>query len=165
MDAGRRLMLTHAHLIASLERRFDYYSARVIAREVLSAVGLREKDTYSDAEHKLVIEALGRRGDRVTEVVGFLGTPGGSTAAAAPVAPPAAPPEVEAAAAPLVDSADDSASATEAAEAPIEAVEPGVAEGAAAETGSTEAQEVTDSAEDPEPEDAGHGGQKKKRKK
>jgi hypothetical protein len=41
--------LSHEHLLAALERRFDYLSARSVANELLSAAGVAKADHYDAA--------------------------------------------------------------------------------------------------------------------
>jgi len=75
-------------LVSSLETRFDYQSARTVAKEAVAAAGLKEQAKYSPAELQSVVDALGAVGtdmDRVWSAVGV--SPSGAPAPAAPAAP------------------------------------------------------------------------------
>jgi hypothetical protein len=106
---GRRTkekgMLTHKRLVEVLESRFDYYSARVMAKEALAAAGLSEKPSYDGADIAKVAEALSALADRTERVTARLTelAPARSHSAKAAEAEPTAEAE-----APAADEADDS---------------------------------------------------------
>lgn len=65
-------MATHELLLAILETRYDYYSARVILNEALQAANLTEKKSYAPEEIGSLSDALGRIGDRIDGVIAKL---------------------------------------------------------------------------------------------
>ncbi len=70
-------------LVASLECRYDQQSARIMAREILTAAGLKEQAKYSPDEVQMLADHLGRTGDNLGAVWATLGaTPSGEEARA-----------------------------------------------------------------------------------
>ena len=49
----------YEHLVWSLERRFDFLSARTVAAEAVKGAGLEEKAKYSADELGSIVELLG----------------------------------------------------------------------------------------------------------
>ena len=87
-------------LVSALEKRYDHYSARSVAREALSAASIDE-GKLSDKEMQAVADQLATIGDGLDAVWGALGVaPTGS-------APPAAPAKEEKAPAKEEAKADD----------------------------------------------------------
>lgn len=79
-------------LISSLETRYDYVSARVVAKEALKSLGLEESASYDAKQLQGIVDAISSRGDELGSVWSALGlAPSGSPAPApAPAAPAAA---------------------------------------------------------------------------
>jgi len=74
-------------LVTSLERRYDYQSARIIAREALATAGLKEADKYSAADLQKFVDGLAKVGTDLADVYEALGvTPTGTAAPAAKAA-------------------------------------------------------------------------------
>ena len=70
-------------LVTSLERRYDYQSARIIAREALAIAGLKEADKYSAADLQKFADGLTKVGSDLAAVFEVLGvTPTGAEAPA-----------------------------------------------------------------------------------
>lgn len=66
-------MTTHDSFVSALEHRFDFYSARVVAREAQQAAGLDDRNEYSEEELRRLAEQL-PLGDRdLTPVLQTLG--------------------------------------------------------------------------------------------
>ncbi|NUN15910.1 MAG: hypothetical protein HUU55_19975 [Myxococcales bacterium] len=63
------MTVSHADLIAALEGRYDYYSARVVLKEVLTRAEVAEKATYGDPEVASIVQVLRSWGDRTDHVV------------------------------------------------------------------------------------------------
>ena len=63
----------YEHLVWSLERRFDFLSARTVAAEAVKGAGLEEKAKYSADELGSIVELLGGVGSRMEPVWGALG--------------------------------------------------------------------------------------------
>lgn len=76
-------MVTYDELTSILERRFDWYSARVTLREALKAASLPEKKSYDPADIEAIASALPGMTTRVEGVVAALRT----LVASAPAAP------------------------------------------------------------------------------
>lgn len=80
-------MVTIEELTSILERRFDWYSARVTLREALKAASLAEKQSYDPAEIDAIAGALPGLATRIDGVVSQLrGMQAGGDGAAAPAA-------------------------------------------------------------------------------
>ncbi|MBM4387218.1 MAG: hypothetical protein FJ088_05730 [Deltaproteobacteria bacterium] len=65
-------MASQELLLAILETRYDYFSARVILKEALQAANLTEKKSYDPEEIGSLSDALGKIGDRIDGVVAKL---------------------------------------------------------------------------------------------
>ena len=77
-------------LVSGLETRFDYQSARTVAKEAVAAAGLKEQAKYAPAELQSIVDALGAVGAEMDRVWSALGvSPSGAPAPAAPAAPAA----------------------------------------------------------------------------
>ena len=63
----------YEHLVWSLERRFDFLSARTVAAEAVKGAGLEEKAKYSDDELGSIVQLLGGASSRMEAVWGALG--------------------------------------------------------------------------------------------
>ena len=50
--------ISHADLVTAFERRWDHYSARVMAGEVLASAGVKAGDSYADKDISAVVAAL-----------------------------------------------------------------------------------------------------------
>ena len=100
-------------LVSGLEARFDYQSARTMAKEAVAAAGLKEQAKYAPAELQSIVDALSGMGadmDRVWSAVGV--SPSGAPApAAAPE--PAAPAAEEKAEEAAKDDAEEAAAPAE----------------------------------------------------
>ena len=83
----------YQHLVSSLETRYDFHSARVVAADVLGAVGIAQADSYKSAEIQKIANALGAGGSNMDSVWLALGVSPAGTAM--PAAPPAAEPKAE----------------------------------------------------------------------
>ena len=83
----------YQHLVSSLETRYDFHSARVVAADVLGAVGIAQADSYKPAEIQKIANALGAGGSNMDSVWLALGVSPAGTAM--PAAPPAAEPKAE----------------------------------------------------------------------
>ncbi len=92
-------MLEHDELLALLAKRFDYYSARVIAKDAIARAGLTPQSPYDDAAVARLVDVLGGVADRMEGVIDALKARL-ATAAPAPAAAPVDLP-VEAAPEPL----------------------------------------------------------------
>jgi hypothetical protein len=92
-------------ILNALQARFDYYSARVQAREALARVGLDERDAYSEGELQRIVDALAATSKSLDKVWLKLGVSPSGQPLPAPVVvtPPPAP--VEAPPAPAVEEA------------------------------------------------------------
>lgn len=66
------MAIDQQQLIASLERRFDYLSARALLAKTLSWASLPDQATYDNDEVEAFCEALERHADRVAPVVEHL---------------------------------------------------------------------------------------------
>jgi hypothetical protein len=86
--------VTHEHLIAALEQRFDYASARIVAADVLAAAGVPAAAHYNAATAAQIAAAISTQ---VTRAAGVLQAMGAGTHAA-PVPTPATPAPAPAAA-------------------------------------------------------------------
>ena len=76
----------YQHLVSSLENRYDYHSARVVASDALLSCGLEEADAYKPAELQKIADALGvgsRNMDGVWLALGV--TPSGTAMPESPV--------------------------------------------------------------------------------
>ncbi|MFZ4577569.1 MAG: hypothetical protein ACOYOB_04150 [Myxococcota bacterium] len=109
---------THDSLIQAFERRFDHFSARAVAVEVLEAAGLKKTDAYDAA-------ALARIAEAVEKTVARPGVILSSFAPAAEEKPAAkaeekAAPKAEPKAAEPAAEAAEVAAAPEAEEKPVE---------------------------------------------
>jgi len=110
-------MISHDDLLAIMETRYDYYSARVMTREALAAARLEQKERYDASDLQAFAEALSRVGERVEAVTARLqalaaeASAGGGKKAEASAAAPAAEPANEAA--PTQAEGGDAAAATE----------------------------------------------------
>ena len=105
----------YQELVTSLENRYDYHSARVVAADALLSVGIAEADSYKPAELQKIVDALGagsRNMDSVWLAVGVA-----PTGASMPEAPAVAPAEAEAEAE-AVEAAPAAADEAEEKEAP-----------------------------------------------
>lgn len=98
-------------VVVGLETRYDYHSARVVAKEALALSGLKSAAAYKPGELQQLVDAVGTVGDNLAAVWTALGvSPSGAPAPVAPAAPvveaapaetaPAAEAEAEAEAAP-----------------------------------------------------------------
>lgn len=65
-------MVTRTAIVDALERRYDYYSARNIFKEVLARAAVDDKDDYSEKEVVLFTDTLKSFGDRLDVVLGAL---------------------------------------------------------------------------------------------
>ena len=75
-------------LVSGLENRFDYQSARTVAKEAVAAAGLKEQAKYAPAELQSIVDALGAVGAEMDRVWSALGvSPSGAPAPSAPAAP------------------------------------------------------------------------------
>ena len=63
----------YEHLVQSLERRYDFLSARTVAMDALKNSGLEEKADYSDAELASIVSVLGEHDSRMMAVWSALG--------------------------------------------------------------------------------------------
>lgn len=52
------MMQTHDSFVSALEKRFDFHSARVIAREAQKAAGLDDRSEYTEDELRTLTEHL-----------------------------------------------------------------------------------------------------------
>ncbi len=106
MAAPHSAALTHDQLIAALERRFDYQSARSVAGELLALAGVARADAYDAAaagKVRAAAETALTRAHGVLEALTITAPPAAPAKAPAPEPAPAA---VEAAAeAPATDEA------------------------------------------------------------
>lgn len=50
------------HVVSALERRYDYHSARTMAREAVGNAGLEEKASYEPKELKSIVQKLAALG-------------------------------------------------------------------------------------------------------
>jgi hypothetical protein len=129
--------VSHNSLIVSLEKRFDYASARAVAPELLAAAGLEQQAKYDDAAVAKLIAAcaavIGNGSERVEAALG------GGEVASAP-APDKAPAVEEPAAEESVEepSEEEIAALSEAAEEEPAAEEPAAEEPAAEEPAAEE---------------------------
>ena len=55
-------------LVSGLETRFDYLSARTVAKEAVAAAGLKEQAKYAPAELQSIVDALGAAGTDMERV-------------------------------------------------------------------------------------------------
>ena len=77
----------YAHLVTSLENRYDYHSARVVASDALLSAGLAEADSYKPAELQKIVDVLGEGARHMDGVWLALGLcPAGSAMPEAPAA-------------------------------------------------------------------------------
>ena len=60
-------------LVSGLERRFDFYSARVVAREALKSNGLDDKKEYAPDEAQTLVDHIASAGDEMDDVWVALG--------------------------------------------------------------------------------------------
>ena len=100
----------YQHIVTSLETRYDYHSARVVAKDALGVAGVAEAESYKPAELQKIADALGvgsRNMDSVWLALGV--SPKGTQMPAAPAAP-----EVEAAPAEAAPAEADEAPAKKA---------------------------------------------------
>ena len=74
-------------LVSGLEARFDYQSARTVAKEAVAAAGLKEQAKYATAELEAIVHALSGIGTDLGAVWKVLGV--SPTGAVAPVDTPA----------------------------------------------------------------------------
>ncbi len=111
MAASHNAALSHEQLLAALERRFDYLSARAVASELLAVAGVAPADAYdaaASAKLRAAVESSLTRAHAVLEALGPQAPVAAAPVKAAPAveAPaPTAEPAVEAA------PADDAAAA------------------------------------------------------
>ncbi len=113
MAAPHTAALSHEQLVAALERRFDYQSARSVAGELLAVAGVAKADAYdagASAKLRAAVEASLTRAHAVLEALAAT-APSAPAAPAKPAAaepaPVAAPePAEEAAPAATADHAD-----------------------------------------------------------
>jgi len=75
-------------LVSVLESRYDFQSARTMAREALSAAGLKEQDKYSKDDLQKFVDGLSSVGSHLDRVWSLLGV--APSGAPAPAPPPAA---------------------------------------------------------------------------
>jgi hypothetical protein len=98
-------------LVAALETRFDFQSARITAREALARAGLTEQSDYADDELQRFADGLAAVARNLDKVWSKLGvSPSGQPLPAVPVVTPSGTPAPEAApvveeAAPVVEEA------------------------------------------------------------
>ena len=159
-------------ILNALQMRFDYYSARVQAREALARVGLDERDAYADHDVQRIVDALAAANKGLDKVWSKLGVaPSGQplpapVAVTPPPAPPAPEPILEAAPEPITDSAPEpTVDVAPEAEAAPEASFGGwddVSHGT--ETAEGETSEGESSEGDGERQQHGHGRNKKDKK-
>ena len=50
--------ISHADLVTAFERRWDHYSARVMAGEALASAGVKAGDSYADKDVSAVVATL-----------------------------------------------------------------------------------------------------------
>ena len=50
--------ISHADLVTAFERRWDHYSARVMAAEALASAGVKAGDSYADKDVSAVVATL-----------------------------------------------------------------------------------------------------------
>ena len=62
-------MVAKTSIVAALERRYDYVSARIVLREALQAASLDDKDEYDATEIQSFAEGLKQVGDRLDGVL------------------------------------------------------------------------------------------------
>ena len=75
------------HLVTSLENRYDYHSARVVASDALVSAGLAEAESYKPAELQKIVDVLGEGARHMDGVWLALGVcPAGSMMPEAPAA-------------------------------------------------------------------------------
>ena len=79
----------YQHVLASLETRFDFQSARTVAADVLKTTGVAEADSYKPAELQKIADALGSAGSNMDSVWLALGVAPKGTAMPEAPAPPA----------------------------------------------------------------------------
>lgn len=125
-------MVSLEQITAAVEKRYDYFSARVIVREALRAASLGEKTSYDAGELNALVEVLPTVGERLDDVINTLqaltggdgkapaeaaveaaakevtAEPAAEPVAADPVAEPAPEPEVV-----VADAVDDAADGDE----------------------------------------------------
>ena len=77
----------YEHLVQSLERRYDFLSARTVAMDALKDTGLEEKADYSDKELASIVSVLGDPDSRMMAVWGALGAAPEGVTLPAPEAP------------------------------------------------------------------------------
>lgn len=131
------MSLSAEKLVAVLERRYDYHSARVVFRQVVARAGLSEGGPFGAPELERFATVLEEVGDRLGDLPEHIRHPNAKQAApvkAEPAAPKAEPTPVtpepsakataKAEAAPAAEPAPEAA-AEPAAEAPAEAAAKG----------------------------------------
>lgn len=69
------MTVSHANLIAALEGRYDYYSARVVLKEILASAEVAEKTSYEPAEVASIVQVIRKWGDRTEHVLDVLTAP------------------------------------------------------------------------------------------
>lgn len=121
--------MTHDRLIEAFEQRFDYFSARSVAAEVLESAGVKKSDAYDAGAVTRIAVAVEKGVTRPAAILARLATGGGNGPAGLNLAPAVEPkvekPKVEApvAAAPApapVAAAPEAAAAARAEGAPAQ---------------------------------------------
>jgi hypothetical protein len=88
--------VTHEHLIAALEQRFDYASARIVAADVLAAAGVPPAAHYNAATAAQIAAAIAAQVSRSAGVLQAMGASAHAAPATAAATPaPAAAAEQE----------------------------------------------------------------------
>jgi hypothetical protein len=90
-------------LVAALQCRYDYHSARAIAADSMAAAGLEKKSAYEDKEWSRLLAAVLKTGDELASVWEALGSAPKGVKLAKPAEPAAAAPATEEEAAPEAD--------------------------------------------------------------
>jgi len=86
-------------IVNALEVRFDFHSARTLAREALGSVGLEEKTSYTEGELGRFADGLNAVATKLTKVWAKLGVAPSGVEVPPPAPVVAAEPEPEPAAA------------------------------------------------------------------
>jgi hypothetical protein len=81
------------NILNALQLRFDYYSARVQAREALGRAGLDERDAYADEEVQRIVDALAAGNRNLDKVWAKLGVSPSGQPLPAPAKAPEPPSE------------------------------------------------------------------------
>jgi hypothetical protein len=154
------MSLSAEKLVAVLERRYDYHSARVVFRQVVARAGLSEGGPFTVAELDRFATALDAVGDRLGELLDQIRSAGGRGGHAAARAEPTPEPEPAPKPAPKAVPVDEAGSPPESARPVTDALSAEAAPAAEAPTTETGAK-----SEGREASHGAHGGGNQGKKK